>query len=379
MNHLVRLTLLIGCLWPGHLRAQVRIDNVVLKPDAKKHGLKGQVWKITQTQSPLSNKSEDLLDGYSGQNYTEEYNRQGYLQKHTYHDDFNKPRSATHYEYDSNGRVTALWIESLAPDQFGLRTDGRIDYEYNPARNAFVVHDNRTVMGKVLHRRTETVRDTINRMLTTHEYQRDTLLTQDQRYWWDSYGYVTKQISRIRNQPSTRTELKKEDFTRLLGALSEQEERVIDSLMRARDSLETRQYKSRPEWMVDTTIYHNKYDKQGRFVSQEQYRNNKRTDITRYTYRPDATEVFRQSFDQEGNLISGNTSRQHSVDRHILTDSSRHRIDGKWEISNYNYESYKKPVNQYRYDSHGNWIEQKQIDTAGKQVGPALVRTIEYY
>jgi hypothetical protein len=77
---------LSGCLPAAYLmRAQMRIDKhygLSMLPDARKHGLKGKVWKLTQTQSPLSNKAEDLLDGYSGQNYTEEYNRRGYLQKH---------------------------------------------------------------------------------------------------------------------------------------------------------------------------------------------------------------------------------------------------------------------------------------------------------
>lgn len=383
MNQLFGVVLLISITWSGHLCAQARINRLygpAMLPETKKHGLKGAVRKITQTQSPVAQKSEDLVDDFSGQNYTEEYNRQGYLQSHTSHDDFNKPRSATHYAYDASNRITASWIESLAPDQFGLRTDGRIDYEYDDARNAFIVRDNRTIMGKAFHKRTETVRDTVSRILTTREYQGDTLLTRDTQYWWDKYGYVTKQISRIRNQPPADSKFSKETITHLLGSpLSEREERALDSLMRAKDSLQTRQYRSRPEWLTDTTIHDTKYDKQGRFIHQESFRSGRKTHVISYIYGPDATQVIRQSFDREGNLVSENTSRQHPVDWHILTDSSRHKRDGKWETSTHDYQRYKSPVYQHQYDSQGNWIEQKQVDAAGKQVGPALIRTIDYY
>lgn len=383
MNPPLRLALLICIVWSGQLRAQVRINGLyklLMLPKAEKHGLKGRVRVITQRQSPVSQREEDLLDGFSGQNYTEKYNRRGYLQKHISHDDFNKPRSTTNYAYDAGNRVTATWVESLAPDQFGLRTDGRVDYECDDARNAFITRDNRTVMGRILHRRIETVRDTVNRILTSREYRGGTLLTQYTQYWWDNRGYVTKHVSQYRNLPPADSRFSKEDITRLLGSpLSEREERALDSLMRAKDSLQTQRYKSRPEWMMDTTIYQNEYDKRGRFIRQELYRNSKRTDVVSYTYGPDATQVIRQSFDRAGNLISENTSRQHPVDRHMLTDSSRHTRDGKWETSTHNYEKAKKPVYQYQYDSRGNWTEQKQVDVAGKQIGPALVRFIDYY
>jgi hypothetical protein len=382
MNPLLRFTFLVACLLPTLMRAQMRIDKhygLSMLPDARKHGLKGKVWKLTQTQSPLSNKAEDLLDGYSGQNYTEEYNRRGYLQKHISRDDFNKPRRATYYAYDANDRVTALWDESLAPDQFGLRTDGRIDYEYADARNAIIVRDNRTIMGKARHHRTETVRDTVNRMLTLREYQHDTLLTRDERVWWDQWGYVTKRTTGYRNVLSDRTELKKEDVTQLLGALSEQEERALDSLLRARDSLATRHYRSRPEWMTDTTIYRNDYDKQGRLVIQETYRNNRRTDVVTYAYGPDATQVTRQSFDMKGDLNLNHTTRLPPVEGYVLSSRTRRKTEGKSETSDYNSGRYPKAIYRHRYDSHGNWIEQKQVDGVGKQIGPALIRLIEYY
>lgn len=379
MNWLVRVAFLLLWVWPVPVWAQARIDNLTSKPVATKHGLKGPVKKLTQTQSPITNKPEDWLDGYSGQNYVEEYDRQGYLQKRIAHDDANKPRSATYYKRDAKGRVTSLRIEELAPGLFSGRTEGRIDYEYDDAHNAFIVRDNRTIMGKALRRRTESVRDTVNRTLTTRTYQQDTLLTEEQRYWWDKYGYVAKQISRYRNLPSTDTKVSKEDLKRLLGSLSEKEERVLDSLTRAQDSLQTQPYKNRPEWTVDSLINQNQYDQQGRLVYQASYRGNRPTHSVRYAYGRDVTQVVYQSFDRDGNLTSENTSRQHPVDRHILTDHSRSKVGDKWETQTFNYENSPKPVYQYRYDTHGNWIEQKPVDAAGKQNGVALVRTIEYY
>ncbi|MVM37448.1 hypothetical protein GO730_07145 [Spirosoma sp. HMF3257] len=79
----------------------------------QKHNLKGNVKLITQVQSPIVNKKGDWLDGPSGQNYSEEYNKEGFLLKRISHDDFNKPTSADHYEYNSKGQISAFWSETL--------------------------------------------------------------------------------------------------------------------------------------------------------------------------------------------------------------------------------------------------------------------------
>ena len=381
MNKFRCVILLGACLWPSVLWAQFHMKNIVQRPEVQKHNLKGQVWKITQVQSPVSNKAEDFLDGFSGQNYQEEYNREGRMQKRISCDDANKPRAITRYDYDRDGRVTVFSIEALAPDLFGTYTNGQVTYDYNDARNTFTTHDNRTIMGKALHRRTEVVRDTINRFLMNREYQQDTLLAKEQFYWWDKQGYVTKQISRYRNLPSDDIDLNKDNFKTLFGSLSGQEERALDSMMRKQDSLKIQQFRNQPEWRIDTTVYQNKYDQLGRITQQETYRNDKKTDASQYVYGLKANQIIRQSYSMKGELLSETFSLLHPTQGYILSDSSRSKNNGQWEARVYKYADHHKAKSPYRYqyDSQGNWIEQKRVDANGQPIGVALVRKIEYY
>ncbi|GAB4014052.1 hypothetical protein GCM10028808_35200 [Spirosoma migulaei] len=341
---------------------------------------------ITQVQSPIKNTKGDWFDGPSGQNYSEEYTKLGLLLKRISRDDYNKPTVATHYEYNAKGQITGFWEETLESNPLWGPTGGRIDYEYDPKKYGYIMRDKRIIMGKPMYRRIETSIDSLNRIAIQREYKQDTLLVREQRHKWDIHGNSTEDIIRSRNQPDDRINPRDTSLNNFLRnefsiELSETEktllERSLDSMMHKKDSLQ----KLQPEWSNFITNVKNKYDNQGRLIRSESHSTNQFTEIVSFSYDTTATQVIRQSYNKTGNLISETISRQHPIHKYILSDTSRHKNGDKWEekIYNYNFDNVKSPTYQFKYDDHGNWIERKQIDANGKQIGVALVRTIEYY
>ncbi|GAB4046825.1 hypothetical protein GCM10028810_27350 [Spirosoma litoris] len=351
----------------------------------QKHNLKGKVKLITQVQSPIANKKGDWLDGPSGQNYTEEYSKEGFLLKRIARNDYNQPTLAVHYEYNSQSQVGAFWEETLESKPIWGAMGGRIAYEFDPIKNVYIKRDNRIIMGQPYHRRTESSIDSLNRIAIQREYKQDTLLVKEQNYRWDSNGSITHHAYRTRKQPEERINPTNKDLDRFLQnefnvKFSEAEKKLLqkslDSLTHRNDSL----YAIQPEWSGDTINYKNAYDSRRRLVRQESFRANQMTEIVNFSYDTTATQIVRQTYDKAGNLISETTSRQHPIHKYILSDISRHKNGDKWEEQIYNYSaSYTQPIYQHKFDDHGNWIEQKQVDSTGKQIGLALVRTIEYY
>ena len=382
MSSLFRVVLIFFCLFPLLLSAQARINSSLdwAEPVAQKHGLKGRVKAITQTQSPVTNKKTDWLDGHSGQNYSEEYNKAGFLVKRVSRYDYNEPQHITHYDYRSAGKISAIREESVAPNSLIDRVEGRIEYDFDSVKNVYTKRDKRVIGGKALNKRTETSVDSLKRVSTRHVYKQDTLLVEESRLTWDAHGYLTERASRFLSQSGDSFRLDKaelENFMKneLSMVLSDKEKKLLDSLVNTRDSLQ----RILPTWTGDTVQYRNQYDTKIRLVRQEAYRHNQLNDVVSFTYNAAAIRDVRQSYSRAGELISETISLQHPVDHHILSDSSRYKHEGKWETQTYNSKSYPKPVYQYKYDTHGNWIEQKQVDADGKQVGVALVRRIEYY
>ncbi|MVM37449.1 hypothetical protein GO730_07150 [Spirosoma sp. HMF3257] len=226
----------------------------------------------------------------------------------------------------------------------------------------------------------------MNRFAIQREYKQDTFLVQEQSYKWDAHGFITKHAFRIRKESDDRSNPNKAEIYNFLRKelavdMSESEKKLVekslDSLMHREDSLQN----SQPEWSGDTTNYRNEYDNQGRLIRSESHSTNKFTEIVSFSYDTTATKVVRQTYDKTGNLISETISRQHPTQKYILSDTSRHKYGDKWEEKtyNYNFDNTQGPTYSYQYDNHGNWTEQKQVDATGKQIGVALLRTIEYY
>jgi len=396
MKYPLYIVLIVLGLTPSHLKAQARISAYwgFSLPVAKKHGLKGNVKTITQTQSPVTNKPTDWLDGYSGQNYSEEYNKQGYLEKRTSFDDYNKPQVATHYAYRSIGEISAIWDEILAQKSRMPLSEGRISYEFNPTSKLYIIQDKRIIGGVPRNTRTEMQMDSANRVAIKRTYKQVTLPIEDERYTWDKPGYLTEHIIRRRKQVNEMPKLGQAELDAFMDEitsnLSEDEKAAFkaeaakekvqlknreDSLKRVEDSL----YALQPEWSVDTTAYRNQYDNQSRLLRQASYKQNRLTEVFSFSYTPEATHRVVQYYDRSGNLINETKSRQHPVEGYILSDVSRNNHAGKWEERVFDYTNITKPIYQYQYDTHSNWIERRQVDATGKQIGSALVRKIEYY
>ncbi|GAB4024193.1 hypothetical protein [Spirosoma gilvum] len=396
MKYLLYIVLIVLTLIPSTSQAQAQIRAYwgSAIPVAKKHDLKGNVKTITQAQSPITNKPADWLDGYSGKNYTEEYNKQGFLQKRTSSDDYNKPQVATHYAYSSRGHISAIWDEILAQKSRMPLSEGRISYEFNPTRKLYIIRDKRIIGGIPLNTRTEMRMDSVSRIAVKRTYKQDTLLITEERYTWDKPGYLTGQIVRRRKQVFKMPKVDQAELDAFMGEitsnLSEAEKAAYkaevakgriqmmnreDSLKRVEDSL----YALQPEWSVDTTLYQNQYDNQSRLLRQKTYNHHQLTDVYSFSYTPETTRRVVQSYDRSGNLVSETISLQHPVKGYILSDTSRYNYTGKWEEHVFDYTNMTKPIYQYQYDKHGNWVEQKQVDANGMQIGSALVRKIEYY
>lgn len=386
MSYFLRMILLIVWLYPSLSNAQAHIRSFKdwSGPIPQKHGLKGHVKAITQAQSPVTHKKTDWLDGYSGQNYSEEYTKQGFLRKQVSRDDHNEPDVATYYEYTSQGHIRAIRSESLALNPLWGRTEGQIDHEFDPVKKVYIVWDKRIIMGEPVNRRVETFIDSSNRFVIQREYRHDTLLLQEKRYQWDTHGYITESASRFNNHVDIRSKPRETDFNSFLQnelviTLSESEKKMmqksLDSLANAQDSLQ----KMLPKWSCDTVRNLNQYDKSGRLIESKSYSHNQITQTVSFSYHSKDTRVVHQSYDQTGKLISETISLQHPVRGYSLSDSSRFRNGEKWEVRTYNYKDVPRPTYRYRYDAHGNWIEQRLVDATGKQIRSTLVRTIDYY
>lgn len=396
MKYPLYIVLIVLTLVPytSQAQAQIRAYWGSPIPVTPKHGLKGNVKTITQNQSPITNKPADWLDGYSGQNYSEEYNKQGSLQKRTSFDDYNKPQFSTHYEYSLTGKIRTVWDEVLVPKSRIPLSEGRVNYEFYPAKNLYIIRDNRVIGGMPLNRRTEMQMDSINRTAVKRTYKKDTLLVEDERYTWDKPGYLTEHIIRRRKQVNENPKVDEEELESFMNevtnTLSDSAKAVFkaelakskvqlknreDSLKRVEDSL----FALKPEWSIDTTVYKNQYDSQARLLRQESYTHHQLTHVDSFTYASEATRRVIQSYDRSGNLRSETISLQHPTKGYFLADTSRYKNAGKWEERVFNHTSITQPIYQYQYDKHGNWIERKQVDTNGRQIGSALVRKIEYY
>ncbi len=386
MSYFLRIILIIVWLYPSLSNAQAHIRSFAdwSGPIPQKHGLKGRVKTITQVQSPITYKKTDWLDGHSGQNYSKEYTKQGLLQKQVSRNDFNEPDEATYYEYTSPGKIRTIRSESLDPNPLWGRTEGQIDYGFDPVKKVYIVWDKRIIMGEPLNKRVETFVDSSNRFAIQREYRQDTLLLQEKRYQWDTHGYITEFASRFNNHVDIRSKPRETDFDSFLQnelaiTLSESEKKMmqksLDSLANAQDSLQ----KMLPKWSCDTVRNLNQYNKPGRLTESKSYSHNQITHTVSFAYHARATRVVHQSYDQTGKLISETISLQHPVRGYILSDSSRSRNGEKWESRTFNDKDVPRPTYHYRYDAHGNWIEQRLVDATGKQTRSTLIRTIDYY
>lgn len=383
MNRIVSLLALWTFLTTYASVAQQRIANVPPAEWGQKNTFKGSVKRMMQVQSPLASKPDDILDGASGENYAEEYDKRGLTIKRIYRDDFNQPKEAVSYEYDSRGRQIASTIESLSEDRFGTHTSGRIVYAYNDAQNTMITYDNRTIMDVPRATRTIRVHDTTARYFTTREYQKDTLISEE-LIWFDKRGYVLKSIFRRTDLPAfTQPRFDKESFTKLFGQMTEAEEKTLDSLVQAQTEAVVQRRRS-PTWYTDTTLYQNQYDSQNRLVRQEEHGSNELTHVFTFAYTPEATLRVSQSFNKQGDITAEDSLYTHPTQQYILRSKSRFRYEGtKWREHGYEQSTSRsapeKPVEQYKYDSHGNWIEKRRVNQAGKQIGHALIRTFDYY
>ncbi|GAA4413879.1 hypothetical protein GCM10023187_42680 [Nibrella viscosa] len=380
MKHLRWVFFLLAGLIALPALAQIKAESLFrFGPEVAKLTLKGPVKRVTQEQSPISNKKEDWLDGSSGTNYTETYDQQGRLIEKISRDDFNTPTSIHRYTYTTNGQVTALEIEDLRPNALMGRHEGRIDYEYG--ENTYIVRDKRVIGNKPVKKRTETILDKRKRTLVQRTFELDTVMTQELIYRWDKRGYVTEKISRFNSrQPffESTTEESLEDLMKRAGvALTEWEQKKLDSLRQREKAARRVSQKSLPTWRSDTTREVYVYDRKDRPVRQETYRYNRRTDVATYSYGSEAHQIIRQSFDQNGELVSEMITNLHPEKQYILSDRSRSKFDGKWNELTYEHKNYPSPVFRYQYDKFGNWIEQKQEGGSGKSNN--LIRRIEYY
>jgi hypothetical protein len=349
-------------------------------PQIERCDLKGPVKQVTQVQSPITNRAEDILDGYSGQNYTKEFTKQGLLRTYTSRDDHNKVRSITYYDYNIRNQLISNRTEEVASNPiWGRMQDGQIDYLYEPTKNLVVVLDKRTIMGKPVNGRKELLTDSSNRTFIEREYKRDSLI-REQRYKWDEQGYVVEQISRFRKQAPFFNEIDTAAFKRsILNDLPNVDKTELDSTFKALQAEQLTSFKNSPEWKEDTVKYYNQYDTQGRLLKQESRGDKGVSDHVSYRYRPEVTEVTRQTYNQSGELISETISLQHPIHNYILSDRSRRKVGDKWSELNLDSKHHTQPEYRYRYDIQGNWIEQKQVDANGKQIGVTLLRTIAYY
>ncbi|GAB3495176.1 hypothetical protein GCM10027341_12170 [Spirosoma knui] len=384
MTRIVRVTLLFVWLFPSFVQAQLHVRSLSMTgPDVERCDLKGPVRQVTQVQSPITNRKEDFLDGYSGQNFTKVYTKEGLLQTYTSRDDHNKARSVTYNEYNTRNRLVLLRTEQLVPDPiWGVMEAGQIEYAYNAAKNRVVVLDKRTIMGKPVNGRKELLTDSLTRTFVEKEYKQDTLI-REQRYRWDEGGYVVEQISRFRKQPPEINEVDTATLGRFKRSLEvdipQVDKAELDSTLRKLQAEQLASFDASPEWREDTVQYRNQYDAKGRLIEQESRNQNGSRETIRYQYRLEATEVTRQNYNKAGDLTSETISLQHPVHHYILSDRSRRKVGDKWNELTYDSKDYPHPTYRYRYDRHGNWIEQKQVDANGKQIGVALIRTIEYY
>lgn len=383
-NVIVTLLFIFGT--PLLLHAQWAVRD--RRPKPQHHRLKGPVRRATQVQSPLSNRRADWLDGYSGQNYTEEYNRAGLLLTRIQRDDFNQPHQAVHYTYDAAGQVETVRDEPFQSGRMAS-TSGAMTYRFNPATNVLTVEDRRIIMGQPVNRRSEVRVDSAKGIYHKREFTNDTVLVQEVVRQWDRRGNPTMHVTRTNRQFEfgfRPARFSAKDLQKFMGevtpgdtAMTPEIRQALATLNRREDSPRLAREKQGTVWAADTVRYRNEYDTQGRLVKQEEIHGGRLVVRKGIVYGKTTRTVTSQSFDRQGQLSSEHVDEEDLTTKAVLKSVSRNRTGDKWEENTYSRPVSEQSVYQYRYDRYGNWIEKKQVKPNGVQPGPALVRSIDYY